>query len=211
MPSFPRQLDPVEVRVLGSLIEKQLSTPEYYPMTLNALVAACNQKTSRDPVMDLSEQEVLAALERLREFVLVWKISGGRAERWEQNLDTKLVLDAESKAILGLLFLRGPQTPGELRARSARLYAFETLGEVEEVLRRLSEGPEPLVAELPRRPGQSETRWAHTAMPLPKEEAFTPPASPSGPSVTDRVAALEERIARLETELKELKARLGEH
>jgi uncharacterized protein YceH (UPF0502 family) len=211
MPSLPRQLDALEIRILGCLIEKQMTTPEYYPMTINALVAACNQKTSREPVMDLMEQDVFAALERLREFVLVWKVTGGRAERWEQNLDQKLVLDAESKAILALLFLRGPQTPGELRSRSGRLYPFTSLQEVEETLKRLAEGQDPLVVELPRRPGQSETRWAHTAAPLPREDAFTAPPAHQGPSLTDRLAALEEKVGQLQTELRELKARLGEH
>src|SRR5581483_7301656 len=119
-----RELDPVEIRILGSLVEKQMATPEYYPLTLNALVAACNQKSNREPVMELSETDVQHALDRLQDEKLVWKVMGGRAVRWEQNLDSSLQIDRASKAVLGLLFLRGPQTAGELRSRSDRLYAF---------------------------------------------------------------------------------------
>ena len=140
-----RELDSVEIRILGSLAEKQMSTPEYYPLTLNALVAACNQKSNREPVMELSEDDIQQALDRLQEEKLVWKVMGGRAVRWEHNLDSSLQLDRPSKAALILLFLRGPQTPGELRGRSDRLYSFESIAEVEETLRRL----DPL-----RRPGR---------------------------------------------------------
>ena len=149
-PRLPRPLDPVEIRVLGALLEKQQATPEYYPLTLHALVAACNQKTNRDPVTDLHEAAVLAALERLREHVLVWKTGGARAEKWEQNVDRRWGLDAAGKAVMTLLLLRGEQTPGELRGRSDRLHAFATPGEVEDALRTLAAGPEPLVAERAR-------------------------------------------------------------
>src|ERR1700736_1734132 len=153
-----RELDAIEVRILGSLAEKQMSTPEYYPLTLNALVAACNQKSNREPVMELSEDDVQRALDRLQEEKLVWKVMGGRAVRWEHNLDTNLQLDRPAKAALTLLFLRGAQTPGELRGRSDRLHSFESIDEVEGTLQRL----DPMVRELPRRPGQKETRWYHT-------------------------------------------------
>src|SRR5690349_19313812 len=145
-----RELDAAETRVLGSLIEKQMATPEYYPLTLNALVAACNQKSNREPVMELGETDVQHALDRLQEEKLVWKVMGGRAVRWEQNLDASLQLDRPSKAVVALLFLRGPQTAGELRSRSDRLYAFESIAEVEDTLRRLDS----IAVELPRRPGQ---------------------------------------------------------
>src|SRR5712692_11920997 len=124
-PRIPRPLDATEIRVLGSLMEKQLSTPEYYPLTLNALVAACNQKSNREPVMELSESDVQDALDRLQSEKLVWKVVGGRAVRWDHNLDANLQLDRPAKAILTLLFLRGAQTPGELRGRSDRLSGFE--------------------------------------------------------------------------------------
>jgi 2-methylisocitrate lyase-like PEP mutase family enzyme/uncharacterized protein YceH (UPF0502 family) len=158
---LPRPLDPIEVRVLGALLEKQQTTPEYYPLTLNALAAACNQKTNRDPVMALSEGEVRAALERLREHVLVWQIAGSRSEKWEQNAEKRWELDSATRALLTLLLLRGAQTPGELRSRSNRLHAFASITDVEAALRDLASGPEALVAELPRAPGQKEARWAH--------------------------------------------------
>src|SRR6185503_19179095 len=113
-PRIPRALDPVEIRVLGSLMEKQLATPEYYPLTVNALVAACNQKSNREPVMELGESEVQKALDRLQDEKLVWRVLGGRATRWEHNLDANLQLDHRAKALLTLLLLRGPQTAGEL-------------------------------------------------------------------------------------------------
>src|SRR5713226_6226513 len=113
-----RELDSVEIRILGSLAEKQMATPEYYPLTLNALVAACNQKSNREPVMEVSEADVQRALDALQEEKLVWKLVGGRAVRWEHNLDTAFQLDRAAKAVMTMLFLRGPQTPGELRGRS---------------------------------------------------------------------------------------------
>jgi uncharacterized protein len=209
-PRIPRSLDPAEVRVLGSLMEKQLSTPEYYPLTLNALVAACNQKSNREPVMEMSEDEVQRALDRLQDEKLVWKVMGGRAVRYDHALDQNLQLDRAAKAALALLFLRGPQTPGELRGRSDRLYAFEGIVEVEETLRRLA----PLVTELPRRPGQKEARWSHTLAGV--EAGFSPPEQPAqtGPHTagphTDRLTRLEEQVASLTAELHALKAKLGE-
>src|ERR1041385_6979460 len=135
-PRLPRELDPVEIRVLGALMEKQLSTPEYYPLTLNALVAATNQKSNRDPVMELSEEEIERALNRLQDEKLVWRVMGGRAVRFDHNLDREWQLDRRSKALLTLLFLRGAQTAGELRGRSDRLHEFESIGEVEETDRK---------------------------------------------------------------------------
>lgn len=198
-----RELDAAEIRILGSLAEKQMSTPEYYPLTVNALIAACNQKSNREPVMELNEDDVERALERLQDEKLVWKVMGGRAVRWEHNLDPNLQLDRPGKAVLALLFLRGPQTSGELRGRSDRLHAFESIAEVEEALRRL----DPLVRELPRRPGQKESRWTHLL------GADAPPAaepSEDGGRSTSRFDRLEERVAALEDELRALKAKLGE-
>src|SRR5258706_7848059 len=155
-----RELDPIELRVLGCLMEKQLATPEYYPLTLNALVAAANQKSNREPVMELGESEIQRAPDRLQDEKLVWKVLGGRAVRWDHNLDKAWQLERSTKAILTLLFLRGPQTSGELRGRSDRLHGFESVSEVEETLQRMSHTPA-LVRELARRPGQKEARWAH--------------------------------------------------
>jgi uncharacterized protein YceH (UPF0502 family) len=200
-----RELDATEVRILGSLAEKQLATPEYYPLTLNALVAACNQKSNREPVLELSDSEVQSALDRLQSEKLVWKVMGGRAVRWEHNLDATLQLDRPSKAILTLLFLRGVQTPGELRGRSERLYSFESIAEVEETLQRM----EPLVREMERRAGQKESRWSHVLSGAP---AILPATSERIPtdSIASRVQRLEDQVAILIEELHAFKAKLGE-
>ncbi len=203
--NLPRQLDAVEVRVLGCLLEKQQLTPEYYPLTVNALLAACNQLSSREPVMHLSESDVHAALDRLAEHVLVWRSAGVRSDRWAHNLDRRLQLDAPAKAIVTLLFLRGPQTPGELRARAERLHAFAMPAEAEAVLRRLAAGAEPLVVELPRQPGRKESRWAHLAGGPPEI-----PAAPSAPiAAAARAGDLADRLERLEARVEELSASLS--
>jgi uncharacterized protein len=206
--NLPRPLDAVETRVLGCLLEKQQLTPEYYPLTVNALVAACNQLSSREPVMKVSESDVLGALDRLAEHVLVWRSAGVRSDRWAHNLDRRLELDAPAKAIVTLLFLRGPQTPGELRARTERMHAFATPGDVESVLRRLA-GPEPLVAELPRQPGRKESRWAHLAGgPLEASFLAVPAVVVSG-ATGGAAGDLVERIERLEAKVGELSASLA--
>lgn len=209
---LPRPLDAVEVRVLGSLLEKELLIPDVYPMTLQALVAACNQRTSRDPVTDLSPSEATAGLDRLRELVLVWKVTGGRSDKWEHNAGTKWGLSRPEKALLALLLLRGPQTAAELRARSERMADLATVEAAESLLAEMAAHPEPLVVELPRRPGQKETRWAHLAGGAPADEpAAERRAAPSGPSAIERrLEALEERLSALETELASLKASLGD-
>jgi uncharacterized protein YceH (UPF0502 family) len=214
---IPRKLDPVEVRVLGSLLEKEQTSPETVPMTVNALIAACNQKTNREPVMQLSEHQVVTALDWLRQEVLAWRSEGARTERWQQSVSRRWGLDRGGKALITLLLLRGPQTAGELRTRGERLYPFATLEEAEEALRRLAAEDEPLVMELPRRPGQKEARWTHLigeASPEPEpEEAFAaalgePSASPRA-ALASRVERLEEVVERLAAELEELKKQLG--
>jgi uncharacterized protein YceH (UPF0502 family) len=200
-----RALDTTEIRILGSLAEKQMATPEYYPLTLNALVAACNQKSNREPVLELTDSEVQSALDRLQNEKLVWKVMGGRAVRWEHNLDTTLQLDRPAKAVLTLLFLRGVQTPGELRGRSDRLYSFESIADVEETLQRL----EPLVREMERRPGQKESRWSHTLSGAPAILPATPERTATD-SVSSRLQRLEEQVAILVEELHAFKAKLGE-
>lgn len=211
-PRIPRTLDPVEIRILGSLIEKQLATPEYYPLTLNALVAAANQKSNREPVMELSEAELQRALDRLQDEKLVWRVMGGRAVRFDHNLDNVWHLTRREKALLGLLFLRGPQTAGELRGRSERLATFDSVAAVEETLRDMAAHSEPLVHQLPRRPGQKEERWAHTvggaiAEPAPLAEPEEPRVS--GEPLSVRVTRLEEQVAALAGELRALKNELG--
>ncbi|HEV2852657.1 MAG TPA: YceH family protein [Thermoanaerobaculia bacterium] len=219
MPStrIPRQLDPVEVRVLGSLLEKEQTNPETVPMTVNALIAACNQKTNREPVMQLTETQVVEALDRLRQDVLAWRTEGARTERWQQSVVRRWGLDRAGKALMTLLLLRGPQTPGELRTRSERMHPFATLEEVEEALRRLAGIDEPLVMELPRRPGQKEARWTHlvgeAAPAAPEPEELMPEAAdpevPARPSLASRVERLEEMVARLASDLEDLKRQLG--
>jgi uncharacterized protein YceH (UPF0502 family) len=206
-----RELDPLEIRILGCLMEKQLATPEYYPLTLNALVAACNQKSNREPVMEVGESVIQRSLDRLQDEKLVWKVLGGRATRWDHNLDPTWHLDRPAKAILALLFLRGAQTPGELRGRSDRLHAFETIDDVEAMLQRLGHGNDALLRELPRRSGQKETRWIHRL-----GGAYVEPVTVddepavSGAPLSVRVQRLEEQVATLLSELHELKAKLGE-
>jgi hypothetical protein len=209
---IPRQLDAVEIRVLGSLLEKEQTNPESSPLSVNALIAACNQKTNREPVMELTEGQVVDALERLRQDVLVWRTEGARTERWQQSVVRRWGLDRAGKALMTLLLLRGPQTPGELRTRSERLHPFASLQEVEEALQRMAAIDEPLVRELPRRPGQKETRWIHlvgeiaapaeTAEPAFDEIA---PARAAGPTLSSRVEQLEALVARLAEDVRTLK------
>jgi len=213
---IPRQLDPAEIRVLGSLLEKEQTNPETVPMTVNALIAACNQKTNREPVMQLSEDQIVNALDALRQDVLVWRTEGARTERWQQSVVRRWGLDRAGKALMTLLLLRGPQTPGELRTRSERMHPFATLEEVEEALRQLASIDEPLVKELPRRPGQKEVRWTHLVgdlapEPEPEEQLFYDEDAPASPrsSLAARVERLEQIVARLAEELEELKRQLG--
>lgn len=208
---IPRPLDAMETRVLGALLEKELLTPDIYPMTLPALLAACNQRTSREPVTDLSAAEVVGALDRLREFVLVWKVTGGRAEKWEHNLEAKWQAGRPEKAMLALLLLRGAQTAAELRARAERMHELASVEAAEELLGAMAAHAEPLVAELPRRPGQKETRWAHLVSGAPPAEAGSPRSSapPRVSPMEERFLALEERVAALEAELAALRGSLG--
>lgn len=206
-----RELDPIEVRVLGCLMEKQLATPEYYPLTVNALIAACNQKSNREPVMEVGQSEVQRSLDRLQDEKLVWKVLGGRATRYDHNLDATWQLDRPAKAVMALLFLRGPQTAGELRGRSDRLHSFEAIDDVEATLQRLGTGEDGIARELPRRPGQKESRWMRL---LGGAVVAEEPAGDDEPIVGDplsvRVARLEAQIAALSNEMHELKAKLGE-
>ncbi|MEO8502825.1 MAG: YceH family protein [Acidobacteriota bacterium] len=212
MQKIPRLLDAADRRVLGALLEKEQTTPEVYPLTVNALVAACNQKTAREPVMELSEAEVQAALRRLFEDVLVWRAESARVTRWRQSVERRWALDGATKAIMTLLLLRGPQTIGELRNRSERLHAFASTEELEAALVRLAAPPEPLVAELPRGPGQKEARWMHLVgdEPIPAEPKALRWASPAtsgpDPSLAERVAVLERRLDELERRIEGIPA-----
>jgi hypothetical protein len=204
---LPRELDAVEIRVLGCLLEKEQATPEYYPLTLNALVAACNQTSNRDPVMALVAADVQGALDRLHAEMLAWPRDGGRAQRWEHALDRRLGLDPKGKALVGVLFLRGAQTAGELRSRTERVVAWGSLAEVEGELRALAAGEARLVVEVPRRPGQKEGRWMHTAGGAPAAEIGD--AATAEP-LAERIARLEARVSELSVKLTKVLERLGE-
>ena len=193
------ELDPVEARVLGVLMEKEAATPDYYPLSLNALAAACNQKTNRDPVMSLDEDAVLAGIDRLRARGLAVDISGAehRVHKYSHRMGEVFNLDRREHAVLCLLLVRGPQTVGELRGRSDRLYRFDDLAAAEAALRRLAERTPPLATELPRRPGEKEPRFAHL---LSGEiQALKPPQA-----VFEARSPMEDRVARLEADLAEL-------
>lgn len=195
-----------EVRVLGCLAEKEMATPEYYPLTLNALTNACNQKTNRAPVMTLEEADVARALERLRHLGLATQAAGGgRVPKYGQNLEGKLRLEPEELAILTELLLRGPQTVGELRGRAERMHPFADLTAVEAVLDELLAKEPPLVVKLPRQPGRKEHRFMHLLAGEPQLEAEAP-APPE--TVTLKVRAENERIVLLEEEVAALRSEL---
>jgi uncharacterized protein YceH (UPF0502 family) len=197
-------LQPDEIRVLASLIEKQIVTPEYYPLSLNALTNACNQKTSREPLVSYDETTVMRALDGLREKKLVRAVSGPdtRVAKYRQLFTESANLTQAELAILCVLMLRGPQTPGELRSRSERLHNFETLAEVEKTLQRLVERqPEPLVQQLQRQAGTKESRFAHLlGGPVNEDELASAMKSTAADARIDP-----ERILRLETEVASLR------
>ena len=188
------ELDAVEQRVLGSLLEKERTVPASYPMTLNGLRTACNQTSGRDPITDLGDREISDAVDRLKSRGLariVHASHGARVVKYRQVLDEHLALDDGERAILTLLLLRGPQTPGELRSRAERLHTFAELAEVDQALTALASRDEPLVLELERRPGQKERRWVHLLGPVPEQA----PTDDSGGGAADARSDLESVIA----------------
>jgi uncharacterized protein YceH (UPF0502 family) len=198
----------LETRVLGVLLEKQHTVPDTYPLTLNALVAGCNQKTSRDPVIEASEAEVQAAIDRLKPLSLVMESSGGRVMRYAQNLGKVLGIPPQSCALLAVLFLRGPQTAGELRINAERLHKFGDILSVEAFLRELAERKEgALVVELARAPGARETRWAHllSGEPYIPAAAEARAAHANGSADPGELQELRGRIDRLESEVASLR------
>lgn len=210
-------LDPNAVRVLGVLLEKQMATPDYYPMTLNALIAGCNQKSSRDPVMALSEADVMDTLEPLRDARMAGPIrtAGSRATKYEERLAENYKLNRRERAVLAVLMLRGPQTVGELRNRTGRMYEFTGLNEVERTLKELEAREDgPWVVELPRRPGRKEPRFAHLLGGPPAEaeaEAAEPAERPArSDSASERMARLEAEVADLREEVAALREAVEE-
>ncbi|MEM6326810.1 MAG: YceH family protein [Bacteroidota bacterium] len=210
-------LDPVEVRVLGALVEKSLATPDSYPLTLNSVRSACNQSSSRDPVMDLSERDVSQALDRLMRRRIVGTASGAghRVAKFRHAMAEVLNLSRRELAALAVLMLRGPQTAGEIRSRVGRMADLANVAEAEEVLWLLSDREQPLAARLPREPGRSADRFAHTlagdvAASPPEAEDTTAPAGPAPPTLADRVAELESQVEALRAELTGLRDRLGD-
>ena len=210
---MPVIITETEARILGSLVEKQLTTPEYYPLTLNALTAACNQKSNRDPVMSLGETEILAAIDSLRDKNLVYLYYGStsRTVKYKHMLPNVYELDEAAVAIITLLLLRGPQTAGEMRGRADRLYEFAGMGEVQESLDLLAHREEPLVIKLERQAGQKESRYAHLLsgdIDVSKINfAAEKPASSGG---NERMEKLEADVERLNNEIAELKATFDE-
>ena len=197
----------VEARIVGSLVEKQLTTPEYYPLTLNALTAACNQKSNRDPVMSLGETEILAAVDSLRDKNLVYLFygSGSRTVKYKHMLPSVYDLDAGGVAIMAVLLLRGPQTIGELRERTGRLHEFSGLGEVQEALDSLIRRDEALVIQLERQPGQKEARYAHLLSgEIDQSKMLVAAARSSGTG-----AASDSRLEKLESEVEALREELS--
>ena len=194
----------LETRVLGTLVEKQHTVPDTYPLTLNSLVSGCNQKTSRSPVMEATETEVQATLDGLKRRNLVIESSGSRVARYAHNVDSVLKVPSQSVAILTVLMLRGPQTPGELRINCERLHRFADLSAVEAFLQELAARPAgALVVQLARLPGARENRWAHLLSGAPANPVCNEAESAPGES-----RSLEARVARLESEVGELRATL---
>lgn len=203
----------LETRVLGVLAEKQRTVPDSYPLTLNVLVAGCNQKSSRDPVIEASESEVAVALDSLRALSLIVETSGGRAARYGHNIERVLHIPTQSTALLTMLMLRGPQTAGELRINCDRLHKFADISSVEAFLVELAEREAGgLVVELPRQPGARENRWMHLLSGAPAIEEpvirGAVPAATMGDVTVGEIAALKANVARLETEVSELRTML---
>jgi uncharacterized protein YceH (UPF0502 family) len=211
-------LSPIEARVLGTLMEKARTVPDSYPLTLNSLVLGCNQKSSRDPLMNITEAQAQEALDELKRHTLVFASSGSRASRWEHNFQRGIGVPEQSAVLLGLLMLRGPQTAGELRINSERWYRFADISSVEAFLEELQQRPQekggPLVARLPRSSGMREQRWAHLLCGPVDATAAEPQDSgasqaPGDDATQRRLHRLEEEVAGLRASLENLCEQLG--
>ena len=210
-PTAPIVLSAAQARVLGALVEKEVTTPEYYPLSLNALINACNQRSNREPVMDLDEEEVRLALHRLEDLHLAGRARGadGRVTKYEHWLGEVFNFSRAETALVCVLLLRGPQTPGELRGRTERLHRFDEIGEVLAALQKLMEREPPLAAVLPRQPGTKESRYAHLlsgpvesiAAAFAAEPAFTRREAGEDTGQEERIVQLEATVAELRQEM----------
>lgn len=211
-----RALTPLEARVLGVLFEKQHTVPDTYPLSVNSLAAGCNQKTSRSPVMNVSESEILDAINSLKRLSLVFEGSGSRVPRYEHNMERVLGLPRQSAALLTALLLRGPQTAAELRLATSRLHSFADTSSVEAFLEELADNDPPRVVKLPRTPGERESRWMHLLCGEPSPELMRGSALSDEPAPPGELEALRaqqrelgERVERLEALLAHLAGELG--
>jgi hypothetical protein len=196
-----------EVRVLGCLMEKEMATPDYYPLTLNALTNACNQKSNRDPVVAYDEETVVYALNGLRERKLVRQSNISRVPKFEQLFSQELKLVIREQAIICILLLRGPQTAGEIRSRTDRLYAFSSLDEVQETITNLEDMK--LVEKLPRQPGRKESRYTHLLSGKPEEKPVETIIRPKAAAENERINELQEQIDELRREMKNLREEIA--
>lgn len=203
-------LDTAQVRVIGALIEKEITTPDNYPLTLNSLVSACNQTSNREPVMALSDDDVMHAVEALRKRSLVRAVqrSDSRTTRYRHLMTEGMGLDASEQAVMCVLMLRGPQTPGELNTRTARLHQFADLATLERTLELLALRNPPIVARLARRPGQKEVRYAHLLSGEPPSDSAEPVTLADLPP--SRIEMLEQSVDALRAEIAELRGRFEE-
>jgi uncharacterized protein YceH (UPF0502 family) len=204
MADTPFTLSLIETRILGTLVEKQRTVPDTYPLSVNALMAGCNQKTSRNPVIETSEAEIVVALDSLKDLGLVREVSGSRVSRFEHRFEKVLGVPTQASALLTVLMLRGPQTAGELRLNCERLHRFADISSVEAFLEELAGREEgALVVELPRLPGSRENRWAHLLSGQPAVEATGGRPAAAGSQELEELRA---RVAALEAEVAELRA-----
>ncbi len=213
-PTEPLRLTTAEARVLGALVEKEVTTPDYYPLSLNALINACNQRSNRDPVMDLDEDAVRQALHGLEDMRLAGRArsSDGRVTKYEHWLGEAFNFSRAETALMCVLLLRGPQTPGELRGRTERMHRFDELTDVAAGLQKLMEREPPLVAILPRQPGTKESRYAHllsgAVESAPAESTFIQRAPAPYAGSDDRIAQLEATVAELRQEVAALRQKI---
>ena len=196
-----------EIRIIGSLIEKELTTPEYYPLTLNALKNACNQKNNRNPVVSFDENLIEPILNKLRDKSLARRVTGSdiRVPKYKQGFTEELNLQPDETAVICELMLRGPQTPGELKGRASRMFNFESLSQVDDVLQRLMNREQPMVTKIPRQTGMKESRYAHLLSGEPEISSPGIQENDTAATEVDRVTKLEEQIVTLRNDFEELK------